>query len=72
MLALLSSKMFKASAIVCLCIIAIVASVLTTGLTRAVIELFAFGGLLALALAKPDIQQEQQLQQQQNKHKDFN
>ncbi|MCL1047345.1 hypothetical protein L2737_18760 [Shewanella electrodiphila] len=49
-------KMYKAIAIISLCIIAIVASVQTTGLTRAVIELLAFGGLIGLALAKPYIQ----------------
>ncbi|MCL1067316.1 hypothetical protein L2735_10920 [Shewanella olleyana] len=49
-------KLFKAIAIISLCIIAVVASVQTTGLVRAVIELIAFGGLIALALAKPYIQ----------------
>ncbi|GIU49629.1 MULTISPECIES: hypothetical protein [Shewanella] len=49
-------KLFKVIAIISLCIIAIVASVQTTGLTRAVIELLAFGGLIGLALAKPYIQ----------------
>ncbi|WP_211030224.1 hypothetical protein [Shewanella sp. MMG014] len=58
MMSLIQSKTFKAIAIICLCIIAVVASVQTSGLTRAVIELLAFGGLIALALAKPYIQQE--------------
>ena len=49
-------KVYKAIAIISLCIIAVVASVQTTGLTRAVIELLAFGGLIGLALAKPYIQ----------------
>ncbi|MDO6619974.1 MULTISPECIES: hypothetical protein [unclassified Shewanella] len=72
MFRLLNSKIIKACAIVCLCIIAIVASVQTTGLTRAVIELLAFSGLIALALAKPDIQQEQsEVIKQQNNQQDL-
>ena len=51
------SRRLKVIAIISLCIIAVIASIQTTGLTRALIELLAFGGLIWLALAKPDIKQ---------------
>ncbi|MCL1142799.1 hypothetical protein [Shewanella gaetbuli] len=49
------SRRFKIMAIITLCLIAVIASIQTTGLTRALIELLAFGALIWLALAKPDI-----------------
>jgi len=51
------SRRLKIIAIISLCIIAVIASIQTTGLTRALIELVSFGGLIWLALAKPHIQQ---------------
>ncbi|WP_434949862.1 hypothetical protein ACRWQL_10675 [Shewanella sp. HL-SH4] len=51
------SRRLKSAVIITLCIIAVIASIQTTGLTRALIELIAFGGLIWLALSKPDIKQ---------------
>lgn len=51
------SRKLKTTAIITLCIIAVIASVQTTGLTRALIELVAFVSLIWLALSKPDIKQ---------------
>lgn len=53
----LLSRTLKSTVIITLCIIAVIASIQTTGLTRALVELIAFGGLIWLALAKPDIKQ---------------
>ncbi|MCW3172202.1 hypothetical protein [Shewanella subflava] len=51
------SRKLKTSIIITLCIIAVVASVQTSGLTRALIELVTFASLIWLALSKPDIKQ---------------
>ncbi|UJF22367.1 hypothetical protein [Shewanella sp. OMA3-2] len=51
------SPRLKSAVIIILCIIAVIASIQTTGLTRALIELIAFGSLIWLALSKPDIKQ---------------
>ena len=45
------SRKLKTTAIITLCIIAVIASVQTTGLTRALIELVAFVSLIWLALS---------------------
>ncbi|WP_394130830.1 hypothetical protein [Shewanella maritima] len=54
-----STKGFKAAAIIMLCVIAVIASIYTQGLTRAIIELTAFTALIWLVLAKPHIQSEE-------------
>ncbi|QDE33001.1 hypothetical protein [Shewanella polaris] len=50
-------RRLKIAVMITLCIIAVIASTQTVGLTRALIELLAFGGLIWLALTKPDMPQ---------------
>ncbi|WP_165399007.1 MULTISPECIES: hypothetical protein [Shewanella] len=57
MKSLIANKRIKAVLIVLLCVIAVVASIYTSGLTRALIELSAFASLIWLVLSKPYIEE---------------
>lgn len=58
MIQFLLSRRLNIAVMITLCLIAVIASTQTDGLTRALIELLAFSALIWLALTKPDITQD--------------